>query len=171
MSYCDLLERMMQKDTDAFLEMTDRYGWALYSEIRKKHPNKEIADKIYDDTMQLFYRSLQNPACEDPMEALLCAFSEKIGESGEMPGDIRENMELNEDIQIPAIQLQQTKADMRVTSKKRKVSIWFKLAMVLVLAGFAAVIWIGVGLMMEAGVLPYYDLGYTWFAGIAAHWL
>lgn len=46
MSYCDLLERMMQKDTDAFLELTDRYGWALYSEIRKKYPNQETADKI-----------------------------------------------------------------------------------------------------------------------------
>jgi len=40
MSYSNLLERIMQRDTDAFLELTDRYGWALYSFIRRKYPNK-----------------------------------------------------------------------------------------------------------------------------------
>ncbi len=170
MSYCDLLERMMQKDTDAFLELTDRYGWALYSDIRKKYPNRETADRIYDETMQQFYRSLQNPACEDPMEALLCAFAEKIGAAKGVPA-APENTELQDDIQPLAIRLQPSKADIRATARKRKNSIWFKLAMVLVIAGFAAVIWIGVGLMMEAGMLPYYDLGYTWFASIAAGWL
>lgn len=171
MSYCDLLERMMQKDTDAFLELTDRYGWALYSEIRKKYPNKEAADKIYDETMQLVYRCLQNPVWEDPMEALLCAFAEKIGEGKGLSTASFETMEVDEDLQPPVIRLQQTKADIRVTSQKRKTSIWFKMAMVLVLAGFAAVIWICVGLLMEAGMLPYYDLGYTWFSGIAGRWI
>jgi len=32
------------------------------------------------------------------------------------------------------------------------------------------VIWIGVGLLMEAGVLPYYDLGYSWFSRIVGFW-
>lgn len=170
MSYCDLLERMMQKDTDAFLELTDRYGWALYSEIRKKYTNPDTADNIYDETLQQFYRSLQNPSCEDPMEALLCAFAEKIGATRGIP-TAPVNKEVLDDIQPPDIRLQQTKAENRVTARKRKTSIWFKLAMILVLVGFAAVIWIGVGLMMEAGILPYYDLGYTWFASIGANWL
>ena len=170
MSYCDLLERMMQKDPDAFLEMTERYGWALYSDIRKKYSNQETADKIYDETMQLFYRSLQNPACEDPVEALLCTLAEKIGAAQNITA-VRENGMLLDPVQPPDVQLKQTKADIRVSSGKRKRSIWFKLAMLLVLTGFAAVIWIGVGLMMEAGILPYYDLGYTWFASIAANWL
>ena len=171
MSYCDLLERMMQKDTDAFLELTDRYGWALYSEIRKKYPNQETADKIYDETMQQFYRCLQNPACEDPMEALLCAFAEKIGASRGISANFLEEAPTDEEIQPPAIQLRQTKAEILAAPRKRKTSIWIKLALLLVLVGFLSVIWIGVGLMMEAGILPYYDLGYTWFAGIAARWL
>ena len=168
MSYCDLLERMMQKDTDAFLEMTDRYGWALYSEIRKKYRNQETADKIYDETMQLLYRSLQNPACEDPMEAMLCALAETIGRNQIQDGF---GSVTEEDIQPPAVQLPQTKADFRAVPRKRKTGFWFRFAMVLVAAGFAAVIWIGIGLLMEAGILPYYDLGYTWFAAIAARWI
>ena len=71
MSYCELLERMMQRDTDAFLELTDRYGWSLYSEIRRKYSNRETADRIYDETMQQFYRSLQNPSCDDHYDSAL----------------------------------------------------------------------------------------------------
>lgn len=170
MSYCDLLERMMQKDTEAFLELTDRYGWALYSEIRKKHPNKEVADKIYDDTMQQFYCSLQNPACEDPVEALLCAFADKIGTSKNNSATFQ-NTGIWKDVQPPDIRLQQTEADIHVNVRKKKTSFWFKLAMMLGVAGFVAVIWVGVGLMMEAGMLPYYDLGYTWVTSIVAEWL
>lgn len=39
MSYNDLLQQMMQRDSDAFWEFTDRYGWTLYSSIRKKYAN------------------------------------------------------------------------------------------------------------------------------------
>jgi len=168
MSYCDLLERMMQKDTEAFLEMTDRYGWALYSEIRRKYPNKADADRIYDETMQYFYRCMQNPACEDPMEAVLCAFADKIAEKQGLRADPFAKLEPDEMMQPPSLQLRQTKADIRVTARKRKGRFWFRLGMFLVLAGFAAVLWIGLGLMMEAGMIPYYDLGYTWFSAIAA---
>lgn len=170
MSYCDLLERMMRKDTDAFLEMTDRYGWALYSEIRKKYPNKEVADRIYDKTMQLFYRCMQNPDCEDPMEAMLCALAEKIGEGENLHRDSFDKALSEEDFQPPVLQLRQDKADLRVNPRRRKVSVWWKLAFVLVAVGFLSVIWIGVGLLMEAGVLPYYDLGYSWFSRIVGFW-
>ena len=101
MSYCDLLERMMQKDTDAFLEMTDRYGWALYSDIRKKYPNKADADRIYDETMQYFYHCMQNPNCEDPMEALLCAWAEYV--SGKK-GFLREMLQDDQLEAPPAVQ-------------------------------------------------------------------
>jgi len=171
MGYCDLLERMMQKDTDAFLEMTDRYGWSLYSAIRKKYPNKEIADRIYDETMQLMYRSLQDPGCEDPMEAILCALAETIGRKQGLDPDLFAKGEPAADLQPPAVQIPRTKADLRAAPRKQKTSFWFKCAMILVALGFAAVIWIGTGLLMEAGLLPYYDLGYTWFAAMAAHWL
>lgn len=58
MSYNDLLQQMMQRDSDAFLEFTDRYGWTLYSSIRKKYANKVDADKVYHETMQQLWSCL-----------------------------------------------------------------------------------------------------------------
>ncbi len=171
MSYCDLLERMMQRDTTAFLEMTDQYGWALYSEIRKKYPNKADADRIYDETMQYIYRSMQNPVCEDPMEAILCAFADKLAERQGLRAETSAIAEPVEDIQPPRVELVQSKADMHVVKHKRKKSFWYRIGMLLVMAGFAAVVWIGLGLLMEAGMIPYYDLGYSWLSEITAQWI
>ena len=171
MSYTDLLERMMQRDTDAFLEMTDRYGWALYSEIRKKYPQKAEADKIYDETMKAFYRSLQNPTCEDPMEALLCGFADSLsGRNGASLPSVEAGT-LTEDLQPPRVELPASERTAGRKAPKRKGGLWFRLGMVLVLIGFVAVIWIGLGLMMEAGMIPYYDLGYSWFSVFAARWI
>ena len=171
MSYCDLLERMMQKDTDAFLEMTDRYGWALYSDIRKKYPNKADADRIYDETMQYFYRCMQNPNCEDPVEALLCAFADKIAEKQGFSADYLNVQKPPEGLNPPVVQLKQNETAVPVIKRKRKGNIWLRLCLTLVCIGFAAVVWIGIGLMMEAGILPYYDLGYSWFFMLVSRWI
>lgn len=171
MSYCDLLERMMQKDTDAFLEMTDRYGWTLYSEIRKKYPNKAEADRIYNETMQYVYSCMQNPACEDPMEAILYAFAAKIAEKGGLREDPFSRMNPDALTQPPSVCLHMSKEDTLEATGKKKGRFWFRLGMILVLLGFLAVIWIGLGLMMEAGLIPYCDLGYTWFAALAEKWI
>lgn len=165
MSYCDLLERMMQKDTDAFLEMTNRYGWGLYSAIRKKYPNKADVDRIYDETMQYLFRCMQNPACEDPMEAILCAVADMIAEKNTLPADLSVRIGEDEDRHPNAPK------DPRGTTGKRKGRFWFRLGMIFVVFGFAAVIWIGMGLLMEAGILPYYDLGFSWFAALAGRWI
>lgn len=55
MSYTDLLERIQRNDSNAFLDLTDRYGWAVYSAIREKYPDKETAANIYNETMNSFY--------------------------------------------------------------------------------------------------------------------
>lgn len=171
MSYCDLLTRMMQKDTDAFLELTDRYGWPLYSEIRRKHPNKAEADRIYNETMQYFYHCLQNAACADPVEALLLAFSDQIAEKLDHSDEIFMNTEQEWNMNPPYIQLDQTKADLYVAVSKKKRNTWFRLGILFVLMGFATVVWLGLGLMMEAGKIPYYDIGYSWFLDMVSCWI
>lgn len=171
MNYGDLLERMMQRDTDAFLELTDRYGWMLYSEIRRKVPNKAEADRIYDETMRQFYGSLQNSACEDPIEAMLCAFADKIAEKQGVACDPFAPRLAEDSMQPPVVQVPVLEVKQEKKAPKRKGRFWLRLGLFLVLIGFAAVIWIGVALMMEAGMLPYYDLGYTWFARLADAWL
>ncbi len=171
MSYCDLLERMMQRDTDAFLEMTERYGWALYSEIRKKTPNKAEADRIYDETMQQFYRSLQNPACEDPMEALLCAFADKLSDKRGVSADFLSASYTEDDLQPPPVQVLTANVIEKPKPRKRKGRFWFRMAMFLLLICFAAVIWMGIGLLMVLEYLPFYDLGYSWFFDLVTNWI
>ncbi len=169
MNYCDLLERMMHRDTAAFLEMTDQYGWALYCAIRNKVPNKVDADKIYDETMQRFYRCLQNPDSEDPLEALLCGFAEGISGRQGICSDLHVKSDGAVDLQPPPVQCPMNHEMDMVKTRKRKGRFWFKLCMCLVSVGFLAVIWIGLGLMMEAGLIPYFDLGYSWFSHIAEY--
>lgn len=168
MSYCDLLERMMQKDSDAFLEMTDRYGWALYSEIRKKHPDKAEADRIYDETMQQFYRSLQNPACDDPMEALLCAFAAQISGKKGVSADFLTMPDPLDDIQPPPVQVPAATVFDPVNHRKKN-RFWYRMAVLVLLFGTAAVIWMGIGLMMVMEIIPYYDLGYAWFFSLVTN--
>lgn len=171
MGYGDLLERMMQRDTEAFLELTDRYGWMLYSEIRRKVPGKAEADRVYDETMRQFYGSLQNSACEDPIEAMLCAFADKIAETQGITYTPFIPKLAEYAIQPPAVQVPVLEEEPEKTAPKRKGRFWRRLGWFLALVGFAAVVWVGVGLMMEAGILPYYDLGYSWVSSIAANWL
>jgi len=168
MSYSDLLERMMQRDADAFLEMTERYGWTLYNAIRQKYSDKAEADRIYDETMQQFYRCLQNPNCEDPMEALLCAWAEYV--SGKK-GFLREMLQDDQLEAPPAVQahrLMQSHFDLPEKRQNRIGSFLFVFLMLLILAGCT---WIIVGFLMERNILPFVDFGYSWFCAMVENWL
>lgn len=168
MDYSDLLERMMHRDTDAFLEMTDRYGWTLYNAIRRKYPDKMEADRIYNETMQQFYCSLQNPNCEDPLEALLCAWAEYVsGKKGflsEMLGDGA--ME-----EPPAIQARRLKDPFMELPEKRRPKFRSFIGVMIVVAVMCACCWIFIGFLMERGVIPFYDFGYSWFCSQVENWL
>ena len=171
MSYSDLLDRMMHQDTDAFLEMTDRYGWALYSAIRKVHPDKEDADKIYQETMQQFYRCLQNPDCEDPMEALLAAWADHIAYRKGLRMVISDAEQFVLSDEPPAVKARRLVQPQSPLPEKRKN--WFVgiIGAVLLLIVLTASVWVIVGFLMETGVLPYLDLGYTWFCSLIEQWL
>lgn len=168
MSYSDLLERMMLRDTDAFMEMTDRYGWSLYSAIRQKYPDKADADRIYNDTMQQFYSCLQNPGCDDPMEALLCAFAEYVsGKKGFVSDLLRDD----ESEAPPVVRVQRLMEPQLAFSEKREIRFKSVLSGALVMLLLAIAAWIIAGFLMEQGMLPYYDLGYSWFCAMADVWL
>lgn len=154
MHYCDLLEGMIRKDPDAFLEMTNRYGWAVYSVIRRKYPDQAAADKVYNKVMHGLYDMLSTSDSEDPLEALLCGFAENI-----LPDEeeiLPENLEFSE---IP-----QSYGELAAAKPGRKVRrLWFWNMLCIVLLCFVIVLlsWFLVGLLMECGVLPYHDLGYS----------
>ena len=171
MSYSDLLERMMERDSDAFLEMTDRYGWALYSEIRKVHPDKTEADAVYQETMQQFYRSLQNPNCSDPLEALLCAMSEHIAYRKGFLMVPSEEADWDPAEAPPAVKAQRLMAMQTEAPEKRRNWFGTIIAFLFVTLVLAFGAWIIAGFLMEQGILPFWDLGYSWFCSTVEQWL
>ena len=82
----DLLMKLMQRDTDAFLKMTDKYSWPVYSQIRKKVSDPEVADTLFQKTMDGFYRSLHENQADDPLEAMLLVYADSVIEQYEARG-------------------------------------------------------------------------------------
>ena len=173
MSYSDLLDRMRERDTDAFLEMTDRYGWALYASIRRKNPDKVVADRIYSETMNEFYRVLQNPACDDPVEALLFAFSDNISVPanpvGQHGSDMTDDPMSGEPPKIvPSENI--IEEQMMTQKNPRKSHLLTSIGFVLVTAGIFFMLWVILGLLMSLEIIPAVDLGYAWFNANIARW-
>lgn len=157
MYYSDLLDRMKSNETEAFLEMTDRYGWAIYSAIREKYTDHDVADKVYNETMNAFYHSLADSDAEDPLEALLYGFASRIS-----PDNLLFAQEKNA---TPEIQLHQSELVSRniVTSAKKQKGFGHSLTVLLLLIIIAASLWVIAAFLMKMNYIPYYDLGYSWF--------
>lgn len=160
MDYTDLLDRIGSKDSDAFLDLTERYGWSVYSVIREKYPDHAAADKIYNETMNLFYHRIADASVEDPLEALLCLLAELIAEKETQ--FCRDHSDLQLGTAAPAIYLD-NKEERSNSKHRKKNKFWIGLVMFLVLSIMAAVIWCGIGVMMSMDYIPYCDLGYSWF--------
>ena len=163
MSYSSLLERIMQRDTDAFLEFTDRYGWPLYSSIRRKHPNKVDADKVYHETMQELWSCLQNGQYDDPMEAILCVLADHIALKREPRKDLTEIFYPDPDEKPPVLHIRRPELSLNDAPGKRRNRFWFALSVILLFVIFTFSIWIIIGFLMECGTITYVDLGYSWF--------
>ncbi len=163
MSYSNLLERIMQRDTDAFLEFTDRYGWALYSSIRRKHPNKVDADKVYHETMQQLWSCMQSGNFDDPMEAILCTWADQISLKRTPQKSLSEIFTPDPEEQPPALRIRQAERAEERVMRKRKNRFWNLIGALALFVIFTFCIWIIVGFLMEQGIIAYIDLGYSWF--------
>ena len=163
MSYSNLLEQMMQRDTDAFLEFTDRYGWTLYNSIRRKHPNKVDADKVYHETMQQLWTCLQNEQYDDPMEAILCVLADQITLKREPRKDLSEIFYPESNEKPPVLHIRPSEQQQISGEGKRKNRLVSIAGVLLLFLIFTFSIWIILGFLMEYGFLTYVDLGYSWF--------
>ena len=83
----ELFNRIKRKDNGSFNQLTEAYGWKLYSYIRRSVPDREKADRIFNDTLAQFHDSAESYDCEDPIEAMLCLYADRLSkESGESNG-------------------------------------------------------------------------------------
>lgn len=160
MGCSDLLDRMKQRDPDAYLEMTDRYGWAVYNTIRKKHSEKAIADKVYDQVMQKFWSCTQDPEFEDPMEALLCMLADYESAPVVLQKKLPESFAVDLTDIPPSVQASRLmEPELEIPEKPR---IRFG-SMIVILLLILLAFWVVAGLLMERELVPFMDLGYSWF--------
>lgn len=136
--------KLMQRDTDAFLKMTDKYSWPVYEKIRKRVSDPEAADALFQKTMDGFYRSLHESQGADPLEAMLLVYADSVIEKHETGcGE--------------GIVYRSKAADKPV--KRRSGGF----VTVILLLCIATVLWVIAGLLMDMNLIPSVDLGYSWF--------
>ena len=169
MHYVDLLERMQKNDAEAFIEMTDRYGWVIYSAIREKYKDHEMADKVYNETMHAFYHSLSDSNTEDPVEALLLGFSDRISperllydHQASASGKVKLNL---------SSYFGDFSSSMIENSPRKRISFWNCLGILILLIVLSCCLWIIAGFLMKINLIPFVDFGYSWLDTVITSFL
>lgn len=152
MIHDDLLLRMMHRDMDAFLEMTEKYSWTVYSLIREKFSDKNKVESVYNETMNGFYNGLSQNNGNDPVEALLLMYAQKVCQA---------NTAERAD---PKQEIPKYKSDSALLMQEKKTGgFLYSLCIFFLVSAILAVIWVILGLLMDMNFIPNYDLGYAWF--------
>lgn len=185
-----ILSGIKQQDKEAFRALVKEYGRGLYIKLYASSGNAEAAREATKAAFTELYLALNSQQGADVLESLLYSLGEKkqqellrewameltaecFKESVKLPvADKRETVNaaaaMAEHNAEPEMQPQQ---DIPVViqhqATEAKVSVFWRV--VLALLG-AAVVWLGLGLLMGAGQLPRYDLGYSWFNLNIARW-
>lgn len=146
----ELLNRIKQRDPNAYLQLTKAYGWKLYSHLRTQFDDPKMADAAFTETLTNFYNTIAEGNGDDAVEMLLMAY-----------GDMTcQQMKNTQDSQKPASMAQPAKSG----------GFGFGLGVGILVLGILAALWVIVGLLMDMSILPNLDLGYSWFNANIAPW-
>lgn len=158
----DLLIRLMQRDVNAFIELSEKYSWSVYSVIRSRISDKEKVEAVFHETMDSFYSGLHSSGCEDPVEALLQMYAQKVCQTScaESAGEER--------TEFPGFRLPEPAPASQ--PRKKKGGFFHALCVSVLVLAIAAVIWVILGQLMDMHLIPWYDLGYTWFRANVFPW-
>ena len=144
-----LLNRMKDRDMVAYHYLTEHYGWKLYSYLQTRFQKKEQVDAALIETLRQFYNTVAGS--DDAIEALLISFADQTCRD--------------------MIQTQGLPATAVPKKKSRKMSgIFFSIALCLLLLCIFGAIWVIIGLLMDLGIMPEVDLGYSWFSANIFPW-
>lgn len=147
----ELIRGLKNRDTDAYLYLTQTYGWKLYSHLSAKLEDPERTNQVFNEAMSGFYNALAGQESDDPVEAILYAYGDLLSTS--------------KDTGAAATEL--PKAPLR---KKRSNALGYWIAAGLLMVGILAALWVIAGLLMDMGYLPELDLGYSWFLEVISGW-
>ena len=150
----DLLNRLMRHDMDAYLEMTDKYSWSVYSLIKSKISDKNKAELIYNETMNGFFQGLSGTKGNDALEALLLMYADKVCQA---------NMGGSDAAVCGNPESRKRKTESGAGTAEKKGGFLYHICVWLLVLAIVLVIWVILGLLMDMNLIPYYELGYTWF--------
>ena len=150
----DLLNRLMRHDMDAYLEMTDKYSWSVYSLIKSRISDKNKAELIYNETMNGFFQGLSGTKGNDAMEALLLMYADKVCQA---------NMDESDAAVVGNPEKKKRKTESGTDTAEKKGGFLYHICVWLLILAIVLVIWVILGLLMDMNLIPYYELGYTWF--------
>lgn len=144
-----LLNRMKERDMVAYHDLTQHYGWKLYSYLQTRFQNKEQVDAALNETLHQFYNTVAGS--DDAIEALLISYADQTCR----------NMMQNQS--MPAAALPKKKSG-------KAGRIIFAVSLCFLLLCIFGAIWVIIGLLMDLGIMPEVDLGYSWFSANIFPW-
>ena len=160
----DLFQRIQANDQEAFRQLTDEYGWKVYSRIRKRTEDREKADLIFKRAFADFFESMKDSDTEDVIEAMLCVYAAMAADDIEKAEADSKQDGASQPTGLPTSE----------APKKKKRSFFsnllYTLNVLLLLAGIVIALWAMAGLLMNLNILPELDLGYSWFNANIANW-
>ena len=133
------------QDPSFYMEVSEQYGWKLYSYLQTKIKDPKRIKTVYESVMLTFCDTVKNNTRYKNMDAVLYAFADQAC-----------------GISRP-IALERHDTDSEKGKKSGDNSIGFWIAFVLLLLLNFLCLWIIAGLLMDLGILPSIDLGYSWF--------
>ena len=163
MDTTEMLNRLKSRDFKAYYQLTETYGWRLYSRIRNRVNDSEKADDVYNKTLSDFCKCLTDYEGDDAIESLLYACAENVCRR-------MEQMPENASQYVPSIQKFPGGSKEKPKPAKKSGGFGFALCVVLLLLGITAALWIILGLLMDMNYIPELDLGYHWFNVNIAPW-
>ena len=78
MDTTEMLDRIKAKDFKALFQLTEDYGWNLYSRLRKRFSDPELVNAAFNETISDFCSDLSGNDGKDAIESLLNAYAEKV---------------------------------------------------------------------------------------------
>ncbi len=159
-----IFKKIKSADRNSFEALSERYGWKLYSYIRRNSPDRETADRIFSESIGRFYAGIENYHGDDPVEAMLffCADQASRGKkAGTVPQENMGQWQIGHEagFTLPPVDLSMI--------KRRKEPVWLRVfygvCIVILVLGILAAAWIMIWMLMNMHILPEMDLGYSWF--------
>lgn len=150
----ELLTRIRDRDTDAFLDLTQTYGWKLYAYLNSKLKDPELTNQAFLETFSSFYNTLAAQEQADIVECLLYAYGDQVCHT----------LKRKEPVAEPP------SASAAEAPRQRPAGPAFWIVGILLSVGILAALWVILGLLMDMGILPELDLGYHWFCENIGNW-